>query len=182
MNRIVREWGIARANIVLRLNGAHSGKRPLAQGRPPYIRNEGLFSLGDRAVFRGMEARAVIEVARGAELTIGSRALINSGASIYAAESVHIGEDFRMAAFASVSDFDFHEVEPGKGIRKAPVWIGHDVWLGRAAIVLPGVRIGHGSVIGAGSVVTKDVPDHSVAVGSPARVVRSYDSSDMRRI
>jgi maltose O-acetyltransferase len=54
-----------------------------------------------------------------------------------------------------------------------PITIGDNVWLGGGVIVLPGVSIGDDSVIGAGSVVTKDVPAGVVAVGSPARVVRT---------
>ncbi len=56
--------------------------------------------------------------------------------------------------------------------RQQPVEIGHDVWIGHGAIVLPGRRIGTGAVVGAGSVVTKDIPDYAIAVGNPARVVR----------
>ena len=54
-----------------------------------------------------------------------------------------------------------------------PVVIGNDVWIGRRAIILPGVNIGNGCVIGAGAVVTKDVPDFSVSVGVPARVIKT---------
>lgn len=54
-----------------------------------------------------------------------------------------------------------------------PITIEDNVWLGGGAIVLPGVRIGANSVIGAGAVVTKDVPANVVAVGNPARVIRS---------
>lgn len=54
-----------------------------------------------------------------------------------------------------------------------PVIIGDDVWLGRRVIIMPGVTIGQGSVIGAGAVVTKDVPPYSVAVGVPAKVVKN---------
>ena len=50
--------------------------------------------------------------------------------------------------------------------------IGHDVWIGYRAIVLSGVKIGNGAVIGAGSVVTKDIPDYAIAAGNPARVIR----------
>jgi len=53
-----------------------------------------------------------------------------------------------------------------------PVTIEEDCWLGTGAIVLPGVSIGRGSIIGAGAVVTKDIPPLSLAVGVPARVVR----------
>src|SRR5699024_584154 len=56
--------------------------------------------------------------------------------------------------------------------RAAPITIGDNVWLGGGVTVLPGVSIGDGSVIGASAVVTRDVPAHTVAVGSPARVLR----------
>ncbi|MGZ8456690.1 MAG: sugar O-acetyltransferase [Gemmatirosa sp.] len=59
-----------------------------------------------------------------------------------------------------------------------PVDIGADVWVGGGAIILPGVRIGDRSVIGAGSVVTRDVPDGVVAVGNPCRVVRAIGDDE----
>ncbi|MGY1607517.1 MULTISPECIES: DapH/DapD/GlmU-related protein [unclassified Geodermatophilus] len=57
----------------------------------------------------------------------------------------------------------------------APITIGDDVWLGGGAIVLPGVTIGENTVVGAGSVVTRDLPADVVAVGNPARVVRTLE-------
>lgn len=54
-----------------------------------------------------------------------------------------------------------------------PVYIGDDVWIGDRVIILPGVHIGNGCVIAAGSVVTKDVPDYAIAAGVPAKVIRS---------
>lgn len=63
------------------------------------------------------------------------------------------------------------------------VSIGHDVWIGRSAIVLPGVLVGDGAVIGAGSVVTKDVPPYAIVVGNPARLVRyRFDETTVRRL
>ena len=50
--------------------------------------------------------------------------------------------------------------------------IGHDVWIGHAAIIMPGVTIGHGAIIGSGAVVTKDVPSYAIAVGVPAKVIK----------
>ncbi|WP_115162437.1 acyltransferase [Kocuria rosea] len=61
------------------------------------------------------------------------------------------------------------------------VHIGRDVWIGASSIVLSGVRIGTGSIIGAGSVVTKNIPDFSIAVGNPARVIGRRFSSDEDR-
>jgi phosphonate metabolism protein (transferase hexapeptide repeat family) len=62
--------------------------------------------------------------------------------------------------------------------RAQGVVIGHDVWIGHAAIVLPGRRIGTGAVIGAGAVVTKEIPAYAVAVGNPARVIRKRFSDN----
>ena len=63
-----------------------------------------------------------------------------------------------------------------KSVKRAPIVIEDDVWMGAHCIVLKGVRIGARSVIGAGSVVTKDIPSDSIAVGNPARVVRTFSS------
>jgi virginiamycin A acetyltransferase len=62
--------------------------------------------------------------------------------------------------------------------RRGDTVIGHDVWIGMEALILPGVRIGHGAVIGARSVVTRDVPDYAVVAGNPARIVRRRYAED----
>lgn len=66
-----------------------------------------------------------------------------------------------------------HERPPPK-----PVEIGNDVWIGRNAVILPGVCIGHGAVVGAAAVVTKDVPPYTIVAGNPARVIRRRFSDD----
>ncbi|MFC8046361.1 CatB-related O-acetyltransferase [Nocardia sp. NPDC057353] len=61
--------------------------------------------------------------------------------------------------------------------------LGHDVWLGYGVTVMPGVRIGHGAIVAAGSVVTRDIPDYAVAGGNPARVLRKrYTDNDIARL
>ena len=67
-------------------------------------------------------------------------------------------------------------------IERSELVIGNDVWVGQNAIILPSVkRIGDGAVIGAGAVVTKDVPDFAVAAGNPARIVKYRFSEEVRR-
>jgi maltose O-acetyltransferase len=65
----------------------------------------------------------------------------------------------------------------GEG-KQGSIVIEDDVWIGAGAIILTGVKIGQGSVIGAGSVVTKDIPEYSIAVGNPAKVVKSRKSEN----
>ena len=61
----------------------------------------------------------------------------------------------------------------------APVEIGHDCWLGHAVVVLAGAKVGTGAAVGAGAIVTRDIPDYAIAVGNPARVVGQRFSDDI---
>lgn len=174
------EISVLRTSLHLRARGVQVGPRPYTKGRLPAIdrRDGGRIRVGERPIFRGVEFRALLRADGGGELIIGDGALINSGASIHAARSVRIGTDVRIAALASVTDTNAHEVVPGEGVRVAPVDIGDDVWIGRGAVVLPGVTIGDGAVIAAGAVVTKDVAPHTAVAGNPARVLRSWQAPD----
>ena len=111
-------------------------------------------------------------------VTIGAKSIIGGGTTVNAYLDVSIGEGALIADDVHITDFD-HRTDrldvpiKDQGIVTAPVRIGPDVWLGRGVTVLRGVDIGRGSVIGAHAVVTRDIPPYSVAVGAPARVVRS---------
>ncbi|MFB7948524.1 CatB-related O-acetyltransferase [Kitasatospora phosalacinea] len=75
--------------------------------------------------------------------------------------------------------FDLLAGLPGRG----DTTVGNDVWLGYGATVMPGVRIGHGAIVAAGSVVVADVPDYGVVGGNPARLLRRrYDDADVERL
>ena len=82
--------------------------------------------------------------------------------------------------------YDFHSVDDEKFFqwrKDNSVEIGHDVWIGHAAIILPGVKVGTGSIIGSGAVVTKDIPPYSIAVGIPAKVVKKrFDDKTIEKI
>jgi len=78
----------------------------------------------------------------------------------------------------AIHDTLFHAVDEGASPRVAPVVIEDNVWIGRGAIVLPGVVIGSHSVVGAGAVVTRNIPERTVVAGNPARVVRTLSASD----
>lgn len=139
--------------------------------------------IGERCIFRsalwsnqvGVDRPCQISTLRpGALLRVGATCGF-SGTVLAAAESIVLGERVVCGANVTITDTDWHGVLPDmrrEVPKSAPVEIGNDVWIGLNVLVLKGVRIGQGSVIAAGSVVTRDVPEGVVAAGSPAVVVR----------
>jgi lipopolysaccharide O-acetyltransferase len=111
-------------------------------------------------------------------LSLGDGTSLAGGCVLSAAASVTVGRSVLLARNVYVSDHShaFEDVTRpviAQGItRVAAVEIADGAWLGENVVVCPGVRIGRGAVVGANSVVLDDVPDHAVAVGAPARVVR----------
>jgi maltose O-acetyltransferase len=120
---------------------------------------------------------ARLELATGPEgrLEIGERTLINYGTSIAALELVSIGAHCQIGTHVLIMDNDFHRLEPERRHERPdsrPIVIEDNAWVGGRSIILPGVTIGHDSVVGAGSVVTRDVPPRTVVAGNPARHIR----------
>jgi maltose O-acetyltransferase len=112
-------------------------------------------------------------------IEIGNHTFINYGSSIAARASVKIGSHCHLGHYTFVMDNDQHDVVKHTELPPShPVIIEDHVWIGSKAIILPGVRIGSRSVIGAGSVVTKDIPPRCVAAGNPARVLRHLTECD----
>lgn len=101
-----------------------------------------------------------------------------SGCTVCAATSVIIGRRCLLGADVFIADSDFHAVDPAARRRRerqapaAPVRLGDNVFVGTRAMILKGVTIGDDAVIGAGSVVTSDIPAGAVAAGVPARIIR----------
>ncbi len=89
---------------------------------------------------------------------------------------MQIGDGCQIGSYACLMDNDYHSVEDrNKPGESRPIVLGRNVWLGVRVIVLKGVTIGENAVIGAGSVVTKDIPADCVAAGVPARVIRTFE-------
>ena len=110
-------------------------------------------------------------------ISLGSNCTVNSYAILYGHGGLEIGNDVRIAPQVMIMPMNHISKDPHvpirkQGIRAQGIKIEDDVWLGAGAIVLDGVTIGKGSVIGAGAVVTKNIPPYSVAVGVPARVIK----------
>jgi acetyltransferase-like isoleucine patch superfamily enzyme len=113
-------------------------------------------------------------------LRIGDRCLLGRGSSIVAHHSIVIEDDVWTGHHVHITDGNHDYTDLAQPIARqaqppAQVHIGAGSWLGHGVVVLPGARIGRHCVIGAGSVVTHSIPDHSVAVGIPARVIRRHE-------
>lgn len=119
-------------------------------------------------------------------IVIGENVQINDYVHIGAVGSIKIGNNVLMASKIYITDHnhgsydelvsDSPYISPinRKPVIK-PVIIGDNVWIGESACIMPGVKIGQGSIIGALSIVTKDIPPFSIAVGNPARVIKKYN-------
>lgn len=157
--------------------------------RPVYIRGRRQMDLG-RGLTTGVGLRIdVFSDSQGPVVRIGCNVQVNDYVHIAAIAGVTIGADTLIASKVFITDHDHGDYRAAgqasapsvapidRPLTARPVHIGKRVWLGENVCVLPGVSIGDGSVIGAGSVVTRDIPANSVAVGSPARVIKYYDSA-----
>ena len=114
-----------------------------------------------------------------ANISIGEGTRCNNNTSILAVERISIGKRCLIGELVNISDCDSHGIDPEERTTSvgnvAGVTIGDDVWLGRRVLVLKGVTIGSGSIIAAGSVVTKSIPERVIAAGVPAKVIRSIE-------
>jgi len=128
------------------------------------------------SVGEGVDLRPPLYVDYGSNIAIGARTFVNYHLTALDVARITIGEDCQIGPNVQLLT-PTHPVEPGPRRDKLeaalPITIGDNVWLGGGVIVCPGVTIGDNSVIGAGAVVTKDIPADVVAVGNPARVIRS---------
>lgn len=117
----------------------------------------------------------------GPMITIGSRVWAARGLKVVAHRRIDIGDDVWFGPDVYITDASHDPSDPdspiGVGMEPAePVSIGDGSWLGTGVVLVPGVRIGRRVVVGANSVVTSDLPDNCVAVGSPATVVKHLDT------
>ena len=119
-------------------------------------------------------------------LHIGDNVQINDYVHIAVAKGVYIGDNTLIASKVFISDHNHgnytgdNQSSPitppiERELFSREVKIGSNVWIGEFVSILPGVTIGDGSIIGSMSVVTKDIPEYSIAIGSPAKVIKTYD-------
>lgn len=122
------------------------------------------------------------------KISFGRDVQINDYVHIASVSSVSIGDSVLIASKVFISDHNHGSYSGSEGsdprtspsarpLIASPVRIEDNVWIGEFVSVLPGVTIGKGAVIGSNSVVTCDIPEYSIAVGSPAKIIKTYDVS-----
>ena len=136
-----------------------------------YKKNGEVF-LGDRCLLHRYVKISSYGGESKAKVSIGNNSYIGDRTEIHAGYSVEIGNGCDISWDCNILDRDYHKFMSDEEVFK-PVKICDNVWIGCNSTVLKGVTIGEGAVIGAGSVVTKDVPAHTLACGNPAKVVRN---------
>lgn len=173
VNIIRGGWRILMAKFYLR-KVTKLGRMVSVNGKP-IVDNQGEMIFGDEVRVWSPIVRAQLYTGKKGRLIVGRNARLN-GVHIDARELVQIGENVRIAPYTIILDSDFHDTKDHfSDGASSPVIIERDVWIATRATILKGVTIGHGSVIAAGSVVTKSIPPKSVAGGVPARVIKKIE-------
>jgi acetyltransferase-like isoleucine patch superfamily enzyme len=176
--RAIKEPGnllqVLRAQLKLR----RCGKVPLTtrlRGNVS-VENDGEIAIGEKVRIDGRTVRVELAAWKYAYLEIGSGTFLNYGVSLSAHREVIIGSNCLIGNYVTIMDNDYHDLkEHDQQGRSAAIHIGDNVWIGIRSVILKGVTLGDGCVVGAGSVVTSDIPPNAVAFGVPARVVRTLE-------
>lgn len=148
--------------------------------------NNGNFTIGNNVTIR--PSTDIYIHKKTSSLTIGSNTEIGNHSTLSAYCDIQIGDGVLTGPHVFIADHNHNYENPNKPIYtqdvkilpNAHVKIGDGTWIGTNAVIVGSVQIGKNCVIGANSVVTKDIPDYSVAVGSPAKVIRRYNFENKR--
>lgn len=150
---------------------------------PSLITEHGHISIGENTVILGDSRLQIFNALTGgkAKIAIGSNCYFGFHLSVLAGGSINIGNDVLIASNVLITS-ENHGMNPeskipymSQKLECADVSIGDGSWIGEKVSILPGVRIGKRCIVGANSVVTKSVPDYSIAAGSPARIIKRWN-------
>jgi acetyltransferase-like isoleucine patch superfamily enzyme len=143
-------------------------------------------SIGSDSLIYGAE---LLVYAHGGEIEIGNYCFVGPNSRIWSAKKISIGNRVLISHNVNIHDNNSHPIEADErhkdfvriskigyplsaNYNEKEILIGDDVWIGFNSIIMKGVRIGNGAIIGAGAIITKDVPDFAVVIGSPQRIIK----------
>jgi acetyltransferase-like isoleucine patch superfamily enzyme len=145
-------------------------------GMPKFSKHNGTISIGKRStIWPGVKFSAVSkDRTKTAAITVGDYCSIGDHTQIHCCERITIGNYVLISWGVNILENNYHNTADN-AIRTGPVIIEDRVWIGCNVIILSGVTIGEGSIIAAGTVVTKDVPPRSLVAGNPGKVIRETE-------
>jgi len=194
--RLWAECTTGYARLYFRAAGARVGLHFRSNGVPELeLSLEGSLTIGDGFHLQngrlynmiGRQQRCYFVIGKKASLVIGNNVGI-SGTAIVCQQRIAIGDNTRIGMNCVIYDTDFHDLDFRKrialpedysGVRRKPVVIGANVFIGAHSTILKGVTIGDAAIVGAGSVVTKDIPAGEIWGGNPARFIARNESADV---
>jgi acetyltransferase-like isoleucine patch superfamily enzyme len=191
--RLLQAWWSPIIRFTARLKGIEMGRKNRFYGRA-YLRRSPhtRIKIGDHCSFRSSFTSNLVGINRPclictwfdeAVIEIGDHVGM-SGTVIGAKQHIKIGNHVMCGGNVFITDFDWHPVDPAIRHRcdlapSSPTIIEDNVWVGMNAVVMKGVTIGKNSVIGANSVVVRDIPPNVIAAGNPAKVIKSLTPEEI---
>jgi acetyltransferase-like isoleucine patch superfamily enzyme len=148
------------------------GRDVFIEPKVEFLRHPEHVSLGDHVIIK--QGARLCATNPDARIAVGAWTTIGYHTHVFATTEIMIGQDSLIAPFCYLVDANHgtarHARIRDQKMSSSPISVGNDVWLGAGAVVLPGVTIGDGAVVAAGSVVAHDVPPYALARGNPAEV------------
>ncbi len=162
--------------ILLGIVRVSNGKHPIVR-LPFYVKGGKNIRIGNNCfIGKGAKLYSYSDFGR-AKISIGNNFIAQTNVTISSCDSITIGDDVLFGSNIMINDNN-HLFSPEKGeygVEAEAVTIGDKTWIAQNVCVLKGVHIGKGCIVGAGSIVTKDIPDYHIAVGNPAVIIKRWD-------
>lgn len=184
--RLKSQLGYIKSYFIYRFIFGSFGARSLIIN-PIMISNPHCMYLGNRVLIRdGARLEVILGICSGPPiLTIGDNVNIEQNAHIVCGHEIMIGNSVSITGNCAIIDVyhpygdisDEKKIGSRLAVEKRGVHIGNNCFIGYGSIILPGARLGNYVVVGSNSVISGDIPDYSVVVGSPARVIKRYDEN-----
>lgn len=176
-SKVLNVYGIIKGIYYLR-HSKKLGKRPQVKGNPYIDKHLGLY-IGDRINLWSFFDK--ICFFGGGKLEIGDDCFINNGTIIECRDNICMGNNVNIGYRVLISDTSNHSIDGIEPVKVKPIKIGNNVWIASNCTILAGITIGDNSIVGAGSVVTKDILTNTLVVGNPPKVIRTFDFKGKRR-